>query len=370
MTVADFTFATTEELIEDLKAGRQIILMDDEDRENEGDLVMAADFVTADDINFMAKYGRGLICLTITQDDADTLELPLMAGRNGSKHGTNFTVSIEARQGVTTGISAADRAHTIKTAVQDGVKKEDIVSPGHVFPLIARDGGVLTRTGHTEASVDLARLAGRKAAGVICEIMNEDGTMARLPDLIPFAQEHNLKIGTIANLVSHRVRYDHPVELIQTDIIETDYAGSFECRLYENKIDGSEHMALVKGNIQSEEAPLVRMHTLNSFEDIIGVKKNRYRQLEAALKTIHDHGSGVCVILRDPRRSALYFALKNLKNPKDRNVFRSFGTGAQILLDIGIKKMTILSNSAPDTLPALDGYGLSVVEWRAFSLEV
>lgn len=370
MTSQDFTFATTEELIEDLKAGRQIILMDDEDRENEGDLVMAADMVSADDINFMAKYGRGLICLTITQKDADILELPLMSGRNGSQHGTNFTISIEARQGVTTGISAADRAHTIRTAVADSAQKDDIVSPGHVFPLIARDGGVLIRTGHTEASVDLARLAGRKAAGVICEIMNEDGTMARLPDLIPFARAHNLKIGTIANLVSHRMRYDHPIELVETDRLETDYAGAFECRLYKNKIDGSEHIALIKGDISQQEAPLVRMHNLNSLEDIIGVKKSRYRQLEAALRTINHHGSGVCVLLRDPRRSALSFALKNLKKPSERTVFKSFGTGAQILLDIGIKKMTLLSNSAPDTLPALDGYGLSVSEWRSFSLEV
>ena len=369
MAIHDFHISTTEELITDLKAGKQIILMDDEDRENEGDLVMSADFVTAEHINFMAKYGRGLICLTITQQDADKLDLPLMAGRNGSKHGTNFTISIEARDGVTTGISAADRAHTIKTAIKKNVQKDDIVSPGHVFPLIARDGGVLTRTGHTEASVDLARLAGTKPAGVICEIMNEDGTMARLDDLIPFAKEHNLKIGTIANLVKHRMRYDNIVELIETDTLHTDYAGSFECRLYENKIDGSEHMALIKGDITTEKSPLVRMHNLNSFEDVIGIHQKRYRQLEYALKTINKNGSGVCVILRDPRRTALSFALKNIKNPKNRNIFRSFGTGAQILRDIGISNMTLLSNSEPDTLPALDGYGLSVSEWRSFKSE-
>ncbi|MEM6603175.1 MAG: 3,4-dihydroxy-2-butanone-4-phosphate synthase [Pseudomonadota bacterium] len=358
-------FATTEELIDELKAGRQIILMDDEDRENEGDLVMAAEFVTPEDINFMAKYGRGLICLAMSSDYTQKLDLPLMrAGRNDSQYGTNFTVSIEARTGVTTGISAADRAHTIQTAIADVTTKDDIVSPGHIFPLLARDGGVLMRSGHTEASVDLARLAGKKPAGVICEIMNEDGTMARLPDLVPFAEKHKLKIGTIADLVQYRMRYDHLLEYKTSETIKTDYAGAFECRFYVNKIDGAEHVALVKGNFHGTEPTLVRMHNLNSFEDIIGVDKERYRQLEKALIKIDANGSGVCVILRDPRPDALSHALGAIKQPrfsKNGGIFRSYGTGAQILLSLGVKNMILLSNSSPETLPALDGYGLSVV---------
>ena len=354
-------FATTQDLINDLKAGRQIILLDDENRENEGDLVMAADFVTADHINFMAKYGRGLICLTITPQDALRLNLPLMTEHNKSRHSTNFTVSIEAKEGISTGISAADRAYTIKTAIHHSKSADDIVSPGHVFPLIAREGGVLVRTGHTEASVDFAKLAGLTPAGVICEIMNDDGTMARLPDLIPFAQHHKLKIGTIAGLVEYRMRYDHLIHFKHSDILDTGYAGIFECRIYVNKIDGAEHIALIKGNINTNEPTLVRMHTLNSFDDIIGVHPERYRQLEYALKAIHAKGNGVCVILRDSRPDALSYALHTLKNHKTGGVFRSYGTGAQILLDLGVKNMILLSNSHPDTLPALEGYGLRIV---------
>lgn len=359
--MSNFKFATTLELIDDIKAGKQIILMDDETRENEGDLVFAADFVSSDYINFMATYGRGLICLTLEEFLAQKLELPLMSHRNGSKHHTNFTVSIEARSGVTTGISAADRSHTIKTAIDPNATPYDIVSPGHVFPLVARNGGVLVRTGHTEAATDLARLAGLTPAGVICEIMNPDGTMARLPDLIPFAQKHNLKIGTIADLVAYRRRFDKVITLKRTETLYTEYAGDFECRIYRNIIDNSEHIALIKGDISAVDAVPVRMHALNSFRDILGIPYNQYRIPEAALRLIAQKGYGVCVIMRDVRPDALSHAFDAVTSPITETAFRDYGTGAQILLDLGVRNMILLTNSAPHNLPALEGYGLSVV---------
>jgi 3,4-dihydroxy 2-butanone 4-phosphate synthase/GTP cyclohydrolase II len=359
----DFKFATTAELITELKAGRQIILMDDEDRENEGDLIVASDFVSDKHINFMAKYGRGLICLTIENKRAEQLELPLMSKSNSSRYHTNFTVSIEAKEGVTTGISAADRAHTIKTAINPNITASDIVSPGHVFPLIARDGGVLVRTGHTEAATDLTRLAGLTPSGVICEIMNEDGTMARLPDLIPFAKQHNLKIGTIADLVAYRRRFDKIVKLKRTEILKTDYAGDFECRIYHNIIDNSEHVALIKGDLATTNKPIpVRMHSLNSFRDILGIPYNQYRTPEIALKYIHQQGIGVCVIMRDVRPNALSYALDVTLSPATATDFRDYGTGAQILLDLGVREIILLTNNTTSTnFPALDGYDLKVV---------
>lgn len=361
MTKQKFECATTAELIEDIKAGKQIILMDDETRENEGDLVFAADFVSPEHINFMATHGRGLICLTLQENHAQRLDLPLMSRRNGSRHHTNFTVSIEAKDGVTTGISAADRSHTIKTAINPKTTLNDIVSPGHIFPLIARDGGVLVRTGHTEAATDLARLAGLTPAGVICEIMNDNGTMARLPDLIPFAEKHGLKIGTIADLVAYRRRFDKVIALKRTEILHTDYAGDFECRIYRNIIDNSEHIALIKGDITTADAVPVRMHALNSFRDILAVPYHQYRNPEAALRLIHQKGCGICVIMRDMRPDALSYALDAILSPIEATAFRDYGTGAQILLDIGVRNMILLTNSAPSNLPALDGYGLTVV---------
>lgn len=362
-TNIDFKCATTLELIEDIKQGKQIILMDDETRENEGDLVFAADFVSPEHINFMATYGRGLVCLTLQESHAQRLDLPLMSRRNGSKHHTNFTVSIEAKEGVTTGISAADRSHTIKTATQKNAGASDIVSPGHVFPLIARDGGVLVRTGHTEAATDLARLAGLTPAGVICEIMNDDGTMARLPDLIPFAKKHGLKIGTIADLVAYRRRFDKVITLKRTEILHTDYAGDFECRIYKNTIDNAEHIALIKGDITQSDITPVRMHAINSFRDILGIPNGNNRGLEFALRQIQQKGVGVCVIMRDARPDALSYALDSVVSPLEATAasFRDYGTGAQILLDIGVRKMVLLTNSSPSNLPALDGYGLTVV---------
>jgi len=366
MTDSTFKFATTSELIAELKAGRQIILMDDEDRENEGDLIIASDFVTDQHINFMAMHGRGLICLTLEGARAQALDLPLMSKRNGSRHHTNFTVSIEAKEGVTTGISAADRAHTIKTAIDPNINAQDIVSPGHVFPLIARDGGVLVRTGHTEAATDLTRLAGLTPSGVICEIMKDDGTMARLPDLIEFAKKHQLKIGTIADLVSYRRRFDNIVTLKRTEILKTDYAGDFECRIYHNEIDNSEHIALIKGNITTDKPITVRMHALNSFRDILGVPYNQYRTPEAALKYIHQQQVGVCVIMRDIRPNALSHALDATVSPTESTDFRDYGTGAQILLDLGIRDMILLTNNTKSTnFPALEGYNLNVVAREA-----
>lgn len=361
MTDSDFTFATIPELLADLKAGKQIILMDDEDRENEGDLIVASDFVSDQHINFMATHGRGLICLTLEAARAEFLELPLMTQRNNSQHHTNFTVSIEAKTGVTTGISAADRAHTIKTAMHPNAKASDIVSPGHVFPLIARDGGVLVRTGHTEAATDLARLAGLTPSGIICEIMNPNGTMARRDDLIPFAKQHNLKIGTIADLVAYRRHFDSIIQLKRTETLKTDYAGEFECRIYTNTVDNSEHIAMIKGDISSIDAVPVRMHAINSFRDILGIPYDQYRTPEAALRLIDQKGVGVCILMRDMRPDAPSYALEAIFEPKISSDFRDFGAGAQILLDLGIQNMTLLSNSAPNNLPALEGYGLKVV---------
>jgi len=366
----NFKFATTLELIAELKAGRQIILMDDEDRENEGDLIVASDFVTDHHINFMAMHGRGLVCLTLEQERAEHLELPLMSKRNGSRHHTNFTVSIEAKEGVTTGISALDRAHTIRTAIDANITAQDIVSPGHVFPLIARNGGVLVRTGHTEAATDLTRLAGLTSSGVICEIMNDNGTMARLPDLIPFAEKHGLKIGTIADLVAYRRRFDNIIALKRMETLHTDYAGDFECRIYRNIIDNSEHIALIKGDIAAHASIPVRMHALNSFTDILGVPYQQYRTPEAALKLIHQKGVGVCVIMRDIRPNALSHALDAVLSPQESTDFRDYGTGAQILLDLGIRDMILLTNNTTSTnFPAIEGYDLNVVGREAIPLD-
>ncbi len=361
MKQSEDPFCDTQGLIEELRAGRQIILTDDENRENEGDLVIAAEFADANAINFMAKYGRGLICLTLTAERAEALELPLMTGRNQARHHTNFTVSIEAREGVTTGISAYDRSLTIQTAINDQKNARDLVSPGHVFPLIARNGGVLIRTGHTEAACDLARLAGLKPFGVICEIMRDDGEMARRPDLIVFAKQHGLKMGAIADLVAYRRRYDHLLKLKYTRPLQTDYAGEFLCKVYENTLDGSEHIALIKGDPSNDEPIHVRMHALNSFEDIIGICAERYRKTEAALKEIHRIGRGVCILLRDHRPDALGAALEGIENPKSSGIFKEYGLGAQILTDLKIKNMILLTNSEPGAMPGLaEGYGLNI----------
>lgn len=360
-----------EDIIEDARNGRMCILVDDEDRENEGDLVIPAQMATPDAINFMAKFGRGLICLAMTAERTEHLRLPLMARDNQSRHQTAFTVSIEAREGITTGISAPDRAHTIATAIDPDKSADEIVSPGHVFPLVARDGGVLVRAGHTEAAVDIARMAGLNPSGVICEIMKDDGTMARLPDLIPFAKEHGLKIATIADLIAYRRRYDRLVtRTMESDFnnIISDTECTFKLYVYTSTVDGIEHVALVKGTPDANTPTLVRMHALQILQDVLGDNTDgRSGELQNAIRQIEDAGAGVIVLLRGTHHTRISDILKHRIEPKDTapksldgKGLRDYGIGAQILLDLGIKDMILLTNSRPQAV-ALEGYGLNVV---------
>ncbi len=352
-----------EDIIDDARNGKMIVLVDAEDRENEGDLVIPAQMATPDAINFMAKYGRGLICLSMTEERVSKLGLPLMSQDNSSRLQTNFTVSIEAREGVTTGISAADRSHTISIAIDPSKGAQDIVSPGHVFPLVAREGGVLRRTGHTEAAVDIARLAGVLPAGVICEIMNDDGTMARLPDLVQFAQFHGLKVGTIADLIEYRRRHDSLIEREVETEITSKYGGDWKMIVYSNKPEYAEHVALVKGGVLADQATNVRMHALNILGDVLGDDEANPAMLQDAMNQIEKLGSGVVVLIREPQPMALSDRVRRkLGKPlKSNNELRDYGIGAQILLDLGVREMRLLSNTER-TIVGLDGYGLSVVE--------
>ena len=356
-----------EEIVAEAKAGRMFILIDDEGRENEGDLIIPAEKANADAVNFMAKNARGLICLAMTRERIQQLGLSMMASRNASRHETAFTVSIEAREGVTTGISAPDRARTIAVAIDPSKGPRDLVTPGHVFPLLARDGGTLVRTGHTEAAVDIARLAGLNPAGVICEIMNDDGTMARRDDLIAFAQRHGLKIATIADLIAYRRRHDRIVERkIETEF-DSDFGGMFRMIVYANKVAYAEHIALVKGDVGTGEPVLVRMHALNVLDDVLGSKaRGRSGVLQASLEMIGRAGRGVAVLIREPTPTALSDRVRRmLQHDNDRvPELRDYGIGAQILLDLGIRDMILLSNTTR-TIVGLEGYGLSVVERRA-----
>jgi len=367
--------SSIEEIIEDARNGRMFILVDDEERENEGDLVIPAQMATPEAVNFMAKYGRGLICLSLTAERLRHLDLPLMAQRNVSRHQTAFTVSIEARDGVTTGISASDRARTVSVAIDPTKGPEDIVSPGHIFPLEARQGGVLVRTGHTEAAVDVSRLAGLNPAGVICEIMNEDGTMARMPDLVKFAQFHGLKIGTIADLIAYRLRNDRIVERILDTTLDSAYGGEFRMYVYKNQVAYAEHIALVKGDVTTDEPVMVRMHALNVLDDVLGDSASgKSGQLQASMERIDQEGRGVVVLIREPHRTALSdrilsrnVACAPTSPPKTGGgELRDYGVGAQILLDLGVKDMVLLSNTK-HTIVGLEGYGLSVVEERPIS---
>ena len=368
MSLSDLDYLTDAEgIVEEFRRGRMVILVDDEGRENEGDLAIPAELADADAINFMAKHGRGLICLALTGKRVRELDLPLMARTNESRHRTAFTVSIEAREGITTGISAADRARTIAVAIDPGSGKSDIGSPGHVFPLVARDGGVLVRAGHTEAAVDLARLAGYAPAGVICEIMNDDGTMARLPDLVKFAQFHNLKIATIADLIAYRRRHETIVKRTHEIDFESRYGGRFRLVVYVNRVEYAEHIALVKGDVGGGGPVLVRMHALNVLEDLLGDEPDRGSQLHAAMAEIGRRGRGVIVLIREPRPTALSDLVERrlgageARSPR----LRDYGAGAQILLDLGVKDMILLSNTARRTIVGLDGYGLSVTDVRS-----
>ena len=355
--------AAAEDNIEEARKGRMFILVDDEDRENEGDLVIPAQWATPEAINFMAKHARGLICLAMTRERVEQLGLPLMAQNNGTRHQTAFTVSIEAREGVTTGISAADRARTVQVAIDPSCGPQDIVTPGHVFPLVARDGGVLERTGHTESAVDLARLAGLTPAGVICEIMNDDGTMARRNDLITFAQRHGLKIGTIADLIAYRRRYDSIVKRISETALDSIWGGDFRCVVYVNKVTMAQHVALVKGDPAAGGPVMVRMHAVNLFTDTLGQRSGgRGGEIEASMREIAKEGRGVIVLIREPLTVVLAEQRRRAGEaiePAGQEL-RDYGVGAQILIDLGVKEMVLLSNSQKSVV-GLEGFGLKIV---------
>jgi 3,4-dihydroxy 2-butanone 4-phosphate synthase/GTP cyclohydrolase II len=354
--------SSIEELIDEARNGRMFILVDEEDRENEGDLVIPAQMCTPQAVNFMAKYGRGLICLALMQDRANALRIPMMTHVNGTAHQTAFTVSIEAREGISTGISAHDRAHTISVAIDATKGPDDIVMPGHVFPLVARHGGTLVRAGHTEASVDIAKLAGLYPAGVICEIMNDDGTMARLPDLVQFSQLHGLKVGTIADLIAYRRRYDHFVQRTVESEFQSHHGGAWRLFVYVNTIEHAEHIALVKGDLSGPEPVLVRMHALNIFTDMLGYASHEKDTLAESMRIVAEAGRGVVVVLRQTRPTFVSDVLmRRAAEDADRRRVKEIGVGAQILLDLGISNMILLTDTPEKKVVALEGYGINIV---------
>jgi len=367
--------STIEEVIADAKAGKLFILVDDEDRENEGDLCVIGEYAMADAINFMAKYGRGLICLALTRIRTEQLGLTMMERRNESRHETAFTISIEAREGVTTGISAADRALTIKTAIDPNCGERDITTPGHIFPLIARDGGTLVRAGHTEAVVDIARACGSdNPSGVICEIMKDDGEMARLPDLIGFAKEHDLKIASIADLIAWRRRNESLVQRTVESAITTRIGGEWRMVIYANTVSNIEHIALVKGDISAGDPVLVRMHALDLMADLLGAvsEKRAGDELATAMAAIAKAGCGVIVVLRESIASSLSSMVNQKLNmtsdTSGNRDLRDYGVGAQILTDLGIRKMILLSDTRPNVV-SLEGYDLEITDWQRIHQE-
>ncbi len=350
-----------EEIIEDARKGRMYILVDHEDRENEGDLVIAAEFADAEAINFMAAHGRGLICLPMTAERIDSLGLPMMAVNNSSRHETAFTVSIEAREGVSTGISAADRALTVATAINEQNTMVHLATPGHVFPLRAKRGGVLVRAGHTEAAVDISRLAGLNPAGVICEIMNPDGTMARLPDLVAFAKEHGMKIGTISDLISYRSRNDNLVVETSREIVESEYGGEWEMRIFTDQTHGIEHVVMIKGDISTPEPVLTRTHALHEASDVLGLGPKSPKELPLAMAKIAAEGRGVVCLFRQPRNSL--YAVEE-EGPR---TIKQTGLGAQIIAKMGIQELILLTDSPDTKYLGLDAFGLSIVGTRPIS---
>ena len=352
-----------EEIIDEARNGRMFVLVDDEDRENEGDLVIPAQMATPDAVNFMATHGRGLICLTMTKARTEQLGLELMSRANGTRHETAFTVSIEAREGVTTGISAGDRARTVAVAIDAGKSRDDIVTPGHVFPLIARDGGVLVRAGHTEASVDISRLAGLNPSGVICEIMNEDGTMARMDDLVPFARRHGLKMGTIRDLIEYRRKHDHLVERVAEVPFTSDYGGQWKLLTYRNKIDGSDSFVLQMGHVDPAQPTLARVHTISILDDMLGQPGPKKRTLQRAMAEIGREGAGLIVLLIRPQESGE----PGGGEARDMDL-RAYGIGAQILADMGVHELILLSNAHRNVV-AIEGYGLNIVGERPIPAE-
>ena len=355
-----------EDILEDARNGRPYILIDAEDRENEGDVVIPAQMATPDVINFMARHARGLVCLSITAERAKQLRLPPMVHDNGARNGTAFTVSIEAREGISTGISPKDRAHTIAVAIDPTKDSRDLVSPGHVFPLVAREGGVLVRAGHTEAAVDISRMAGLSPAGVICEIINDDGSMARLPDLVKFGQLHGLKIGTIADLIAYRRRTERFVERVLERPFESQWGGQFRLYVYRNTLDGAEHLALVKQLPQAGKPTLVRMHQLDIASDVLGGlgASMRANYVEQAMQVLAAHDGPVLVRRLYPDATVLSnrFGADAAPGPGGRGL-RDYGVGAQILIDLGVREMIALSGTRPKPA-ALEGYGLSIIDWK------
>jgi 3,4-dihydroxy 2-butanone 4-phosphate synthase/GTP cyclohydrolase II len=368
-TSEDMAFLSPiEEIIDEARNGRMFVLVDDEDRENEGDLVIPAQMATPEVINFMAKNGRGLICLSLTSQRVEELSLPLMPQDNRQRQSTAFTVSIEAREGVTTGISAPDRARTISVAIDPSAKTGDIVTPGHVFPLQARDGGVLVRAGHTEAAVDISRLAGLNPSGVICEIMNEDGTMARLPELIKFAQYHGMKIGAIADLIAYRRRFDRTIERVVETELHSRFGGDFRMVVFGSTLEGTEHVALVKGNVKGDAPVMVRMHAVNILEDLLGDHhRKRGGGLQQAMEMIGTAERGVVVLIRETRATNLSERITAELGAKadggDGAQLRDYGVGAQILIELGVKNLILLTNT-PRRVVGIEGYGLNIVETR------
>jgi 3,4-dihydroxy 2-butanone 4-phosphate synthase/GTP cyclohydrolase II len=365
---ADF-LSSIEEILDDARNGRMFILVDDEDRENEGDLIIPAQMATPDAINFMAKYGRGLICLAMTRKRVEDLRLPLMPAHNQSRLSTAFTLSIEATHGVTTGISAADRAHTIAVACDPASKHDDLATPGHVFPLVARDGGVLVRAGHTEAAVDVARLAGLIPAGAICEIMNDDGSMARLPDLVKFAQFHGLKIATIADLIAYRRRTERLVQMAAEAPFSSKIGGEWVMRVYRDAVSGDEHAVLIKGKVAGETPVMVRMHHLNLLPDVLlDLNSVRTGELQTAMEMVARHGSGVIVFFRDNPTGGLAERIRaKARGEEHTSRLVDYGVGAQILVDLGVKNMILLTNTSK-VVVGLEGYGLKIADQRPIKL--